>query len=81
MSDLRELMPDIDIYARGLVHCYVCAPADMPIEEVVALTNYLNPTGIKSRWHKSTENFKTGEENGYACKCEGKDTRHWLMVC
>lgn len=77
MSDMAE----IDIYARGLCHCSVCAPADMTIDEVVLLTNYLNPTGIKSQWQLSKENFKTGEQNGYHCKCEGRDTRHWLMVC
>ena len=71
----------LNIYASGLCHCSVCAPAHMTKEEVEIAVNNRHPTGIKSQWVVSNENFRTGEENGFHCECDGKPTRHWLMVC
>jgi len=71
----------INIYANGLCHCSVCAPADMQPSEVEIAVNNRNPTGIRSQWKISDEDFKTGEKNGFECECNGMPTRHWLMVC
>lgn len=77
-------MPDntIDIYAKGLVHCSVCAPKDMPIEEVVAQTNSLNPTGISKQWRHSTDTHFAKGTKPNPCECETDPNRiHYLMVC
>lgn len=71
----------INVYATGLCHCSVCVPSDMTKEEVENAVNSRYPTGVSSPWKVSEENFKTGEENGFINICDGKETRHWLMVC
>ena len=72
----------IDIYAQGLVHSSVCAPADWTKEQVENAVNGRSPTGISSPWKVSEyTHFRTGEENGHYCTCNGKPTRHWLMSC
>ena len=71
-----------EIYAQGLVHSSVCAPADWTKEQVENAVNGRSPTGISSPWKVSEDtHFRTGEENGYHCTCNGKRTRHWLMSC
>lgn len=69
------------VYSKGVVHCSVCIPMDMPMEEVVAKVNRLHPTGIDSQWELSTDlKFATGEPN--PCECPDEKGRiHRLMVC
>lgn len=69
----------IHIYAVGVCYCSVCAPSDMSKEDVEIWVNTQNPTGIKSKWKISDENFNSGEENGFINICDGKETRHWLL--
>ena len=71
----------VDIYSKGIVHCSVCAPRDIPIGEVEELTNMQNPTGIESRWQLSGDKeFASGQSNPSACD-ELDGNLHWLMVC
>lgn len=74
-------MTKIIVYSKGLVHCSVCAPKDMPREEIVAETNSLNPTGIKHQWYISDKAFATGETNPCPCDSEPDSRLHYLMVC
>lgn len=77
MTELRE----VNVYSVGLCHCSVCAPADMSRKDVEAMVNYLNPTGIQSKWVIDlSPTFLDGSENGRLQTCEGVPTRHWLMV-
>ena len=74
-------MSDIEIYARGLVCCSVCAPADMPKDEIKAQVNKENPTGIESQWDFSEDpTFKGGEPNPAPCN-RGLGRLHYLMNC
>lgn len=67
------------IYANGIVHCSVCAPGDMPVEDVEREVNAINMSGV-SPWKVSKERFNGGEDNPHTCeKDSGK--KHYLMVC
>lgn len=74
-------MTQVQIYSDGLVYCSVCAPKDMPIEEVTTEVNRQQPTGIASQWRLSEDKtFRGGEPN--PCPCEADDTRiHYLFDC
>lgn len=56
----------------ALVHHIVCAPSDMPIEEVERITNRDWPTGISSQW--SFKGIKTN------CNSD-KGRTHYIMEC
>jgi hypothetical protein len=74
----------IDIYCRGSVYCSVCAPKDMPIEEVVAQTNSLNPTGLPRQWRHSADTHFSRKKTGSPTPCEcddNPDRIHYLMEC
>jgi hypothetical protein len=68
----------VNIYSNGVVHCSVCAPADMSREEVERAVNAQNPTGLDTGWKVSDEPFRTGEANPHLA---GDCGQHWLMVC
>lgn len=69
------------IYSTGVCHCSVCAPGDMPIEEIVEQVNDRHPTGIESRWeHSSDSTFHGGAPNPCQCDLDGA-RMHYLMVC
>ncbi len=70
----------LNIYSVGIVHCSVCVPADWSKEAVENAVNNRMPSGV-SPWKISDEDFYTGEKNGYQCECDGKPTRHWLLMC
>lgn len=78
-------MSRVDIYSNGIVHCSVCALKTMPIEEVVAEVNRINPTGISGAWQKSEDtHFASKGKDALTnpCQCEDDETRqHWLMEC
>lgn len=71
----------IEIYAKGLVYCSVCAPNGMTVKEVERKVNIYNPTGVSSRWKISpNKTFKDGLTN--PCKCENDSSKlHYLCVC
>lgn len=71
---------DTIIYARGLVACSVCAPASLDRERVEFETNFINPTGITSRWTIADEAFNDGTPNPIQCLHD--PTRlHYLLTC
>ena len=70
----------VSIYALGLIHCCVCAPKDMPLEEVEKSVNELHPTGIASSWSKSEDSFANGSPNPSPCE-KDKACVHYLMSC
>ena len=71
----------VNVYAMGLVHCSVCAPREMPAEDVVARVNNQHPTGIVSQWKLDpSETFSSGRSN--PCPCDhDSDRLHYLLVC
>lgn len=73
---------DVEVYSYiGLVHCSICVPKDMPIEEVERVVNILNPTGLEWGWTVSEEtHFNDGYTN--PCPCEHDSNKvHRLMDC
>lgn len=74
-------MNKVMVYTEGLVFCSVCAPKDMPIEQVTKEVNRISPTMIKSDWRLSTDvTFKDGRSN--PCVCEVDSARqHYLFNC
>lgn len=67
------------MYSAGLCAASVCAPVDMPLDEVVAEVNRQHPTGIFSAWAKSDEPFASGEPNPTPCTDPAR--HHYLMEC
>jgi len=68
------------VYANGIIHCSVCAPKDMPIEEVQREVNTGNPTGTEHRWHLSSDKFSSGQPNPSPCDASPDERVHYLMV-
>jgi hypothetical protein len=74
-------MEKVHIYSSGIVHCSVCAPADMSVEEVVRAVNLQNPAGTSNGWTLSdAEEFSDGTPMPAPCN-EETDRLHYLMVC
>lgn len=74
-------MSEVMIYSDGLVYCSVCAPKDMPIEEVTTEVNRQQPTGIASQWHLSEDKtFRDGLPNPTPCEVESSRI-HYLFNC
>jgi len=67
-----------NVYSYGLCFASVCAPLDMPEEEVVRQVNLSHPTGLDHGWKKADEPFRTGEPNPFDA---GDCGWHWLLVC
>lgn len=74
---------DVEIYSMGLLCCSVCAPAEMPREEVEKHVNEQSPAGTTHGWRISEdEAFSDGTtENGGIVDCYRGRTRHWLLEC
>lgn len=66
------------VYKMGLVTASVCAPADMPPEEVAA-----SVTAQESgSWHISEDKtFRTGEPMPAPCDQLPETRKHWLLEC
>lgn len=71
----------IVIYSWGLIHCSVCAPTEMSLEEVLTLVNAKNPTGTSYGWGLDAKGeFADGTPN--PCICEhDPERRHYLLTC
>ena len=72
--------PEVMIYSAGLCMCSVCAPKDMPVDQVELQTNAQLPTGISSRWSLHDEAFAGGEPNPSPCNHD-PGRLHYLMSC
>lgn len=72
-------MSAVLIYARGMLSCSVCAPADMTRECVEAEVNKQIIAGTTHGWQISVDNFKGGETNGFENFCGGLPTHHWFL--
>ena len=73
-------LPDVVIYATGLVMSSVCAPSEMPVADVEDAVNRLSPTGISSRWSLADEAFASGEPNPTPCN-DDPARQHHLLNC
>lgn len=75
---------DVFIVAWGLVYHVVCAPHDMPVEEMLATTNKIDPTGVSSPWVLTSDPLpKDGAFKGTnKLPCPDCATRfHYLVNC
>lgn len=71
----------VQVYALGLTACSVCAPAEMPVEEVTKLVNKQEPTGIDSPWQPDpAPAFRTGQSNPSPCERDS-GRLHYLFNC
>lgn len=72
---------DVQVYAVGIFCASVCAPADMPVEDMERRVNAINPAGTERGWRKSEDaTFANGQPN--ACPCERESGRlHYLLDC
>jgi len=69
------------IYASSLLSCSVCAPAEMPIEEVERIVNQDRPAGTERGWRKSTDATFAGGQP-MPCPCDVMEgQQHWLLDC
>jgi hypothetical protein len=74
---------DVEIYSMGPLCCSVCAPADMPREEVERAVNQQHPAGTEHCWRVADDKtFSDGTtKNGGIVDCHRGHTRHWLLDC
>lgn len=71
----------VHVYNYGLVCASVCAPKDMPVEEVEHEATAQHPTGLAHGWKKSDDDtFSGGEPNPCECNSDS-ERRHWLLNC
>ena len=68
-----------EVYSSGLCMASVCSEFD--VEETTRRLNEEHPTGIPSRWAKSSEDFRTGEKNPFPCARNPKTHKHYLFFC
>jgi hypothetical protein len=73
-----ETRADVVVYRHGIVHCSVCAPADLAQNEVESAVNLENPAGTSEGWKVIEPAFSSGETNPCVCH-DGR--QHWLMTC
>lgn len=81
MPSIWNATRTVEIYSNGIIHCSVCAPKTMPIQEVEAEVNRINPSGIQTHWRMSKDtHFSCGET--HPCTCgDNSAKQHWLMEC
>lgn len=74
-------MSDVEVYTFGLVAASVCAPSELPRDEVLAGANAAHPTGLSWGWKFSDEpTFAGGQPN--PCQCDqNPDRLHYLLEC
>lgn len=71
---------DVVVYTSSLLSCSVCAPKDMPIEEVVKAAERSHPCGSAKGWTKSADaTFAGGEPNPCPCNVFNEERQHWLL--
>lgn len=77
------MAPKIDVYSRGICHCSVCAPVDVPGDEVARRVEAIEPAGTTNGWTLSEDpTFSDGvTPNGGIVQCPNGTTRHWLLSC
>jgi len=65
---------ELVVLRNHLVHCQVCARADVTPERIVELTNHLNPAGTENGW--------SIDEGTAAVVCADDANRmHWILIC
>lgn len=75
---------DVFIVQWGLVYHVVCAPHDMPVEEMLEITNRIDPTGVSSEWVLMKEPFPKGGafKGTNQLPCPDCATRvHYIVNC
>lgn len=74
-------MNPIEIYAKGLVCCSVCASKGLSKGQIEEMVNEENPTGIDSEWKISKDKeFTSGEPMPSQCE-HFPDRIHYLLNC
>lgn len=82
MKTLYQLSDGVvHVYSSGLCYASVCAPADMPAEEVERRVRALDDAGTEMGWRISeAPRFSGGQSN--PCPCEKETGRvHRLFAC
>ncbi|HYQ69048.1 hypothetical protein [Actinophytocola sp.] len=74
-----DTTPDFVLIGYGLVYASVCTSLDD--EQATARLNMEWPTGISSRWTKSSDKFHGGYPNPRPCERKPDTHRHILFVC
>jgi hypothetical protein len=70
---------EVIVYAEGIFYASVCAPSDMPGEQVAAEVQSERPAGTRNGWQVSDdETFRTGEPMPCACDKDHR-RKHWLL--
>lgn len=71
----------IHVYSIGLCAASVCAPKEMPLDQITKQLNELHPTGMDNDWEKDpAPQFRQGGTN--PCVCEKDPERmHYLFTC
>lgn len=85
LSKLRKQLESREVFcvAWGLIFHIICAPHDMPVEEMMEQTNRLYPTGIASKWVLANPPPKEGawrDTNTLPCPDCAKRF-HYLLNC
>ncbi|GEP12290.1 hypothetical protein [Methylobacterium gnaphalii] len=70
----------VQVYARGLLMCSACAPAEMDGPAVAAAVSRDHPSGTELGWAIAKEPFRDGEPNPCPCNVDAA-RRHWLLEC
>lgn len=71
--------PDFELYAAGGGCASVCTT--LPDEEATEQLNRVYPTGIRSRWEVSDDDFADGSTNPCPCDDHPETHRHILFNC
>lgn len=76
-----EKINDVVVYTSGLICCSVCAPSDMPLEDVITAVNLQNPTGLSHGWTLDEKGeFAGGQPNPTQCNSD-PSRMHYLLSC
>lgn len=69
----------VEVYATGWFWVTVCAPADMPVQEVIHRVSILRSSKSPAGWkYFDDDTFKDGKANPCSCnKHQGR--QHWLL--
>lgn len=75
-------MQDVEVYNNGILYCSVCAPKDMPVEDVVRRVNEVNTAGTMQGWGlDDSGQWASGAPMLSPCTDKPDTHTHYLMAC
>ena len=82
LSRKERTMDFVTIYARGILHCRVCATKTTSVEEIEAEVNRQNPINLNRAWKVDTAPpLRDGAANPHPCEHDPENKLHYLMIC